>query len=218
MFFQICRLSASVTRVPIHVASEGHVVVSAPSLVGSEMYSLVPSASDEVDKQRDTSHSFFKGASDVTRVFVQRLLDELEEIDFNQRELNAEVLRRNNYDSYEVITLHLQLKRAHAQSCLIVCIMDMKETLEDCEQPTICKERKYCATSLESMVNFSTSKLGVHVNVLAMTVPKQSSKRIYTITTLSFESKFGSKCISRVKMATLQHDVVCHSSTNAWNP
>eukprot|EP01018_Ginkgo_biloba_P015454 Gb_13685 [translate_table: standard] len=97
-------LSAYVTRVPVHGASEGHVAVSAgaPSLAGSEMYSLVTSASDEADKQRDTSHSFFKGASDVTRV-EQRLLAELEEMGFNQRKLNAEVLRRNNYDLQETL-------------------------------------------------------------------------------------------------------------------
>eukprot|EP01018_Ginkgo_biloba_P026310 Gb_39304 [translate_table: standard] len=123
--------------------------------------------------------------------------------------------------------------------------VDMKETLEECEQPAIRGESKYCATSLESMVDFSTSKLGKHVNVLATTVPKQSGKQIYTITALPFQSKSGSKSVvchslkyayavfychetqsSKVAQVSLKGEdgstaegvAVCHSDTSSWNP
>ncbi|CAN4076564.1 unnamed protein product [Withania somnifera] len=36
----------------------------------------------------------------------------------------------------------------------------MKQTVQECEEPGIKGEEKYCATSLESVVDFSTSKLG----------------------------------------------------------
>ncbi|KAM0967023.1 hypothetical protein ACFX1X_023024 [Malus domestica] len=36
----------------------------------------------------------------------------------------------------------------------------IKGTIQECENPAIRGEEKYCATSLESMIDFSTSKLG----------------------------------------------------------
>lgn len=36
----------------------------------------------------------------------------------------------------------------------------LKKTIEDCETPTIEGEEKFCATSLESFVDFGVSKLG----------------------------------------------------------
>lgn len=36
----------------------------------------------------------------------------------------------------------------------------MKQTLQDCEEPSVNGEEKQCATSLESMVDFAVSKLG----------------------------------------------------------
>ncbi|KAJ3670352.1 hypothetical protein LUZ60_010676 [Juncus effusus] len=43
----------------------------------------------------------------------------------------------------------------------------IKQTLQDCEEPAIRGEKQYCATSLESMVDFATSSLKTY-NVRAM--------------------------------------------------
>ncbi|XP_034683293.1 BURP domain-containing protein 1-like [Vitis riparia] len=42
----------------------------------------------------------------------------------------------------------------------------MKKEIEDCEEPAMDGESRFCATSLESLIDFSTSKLGRNVNVL----------------------------------------------------
>ncbi|KAL6986718.1 BURP domain protein rd22, partial [Sarracenia purpurea var. burkii] len=39
----------------------------------------------------------------------------------------------------------------------------MEKSIKECEDTGIKGEEKYCATSLESMVDFSTSKLGKKV-------------------------------------------------------
>ncbi|RVW60512.1 BURP domain protein RD22 [Vitis vinifera] len=40
----------------------------------------------------------------------------------------------------------------------------IKKELEVCEEPAMEGEARYCATSLESLIHFSTSKLGRNVN------------------------------------------------------
>ncbi|KAM0974994.1 BURP domain protein RD22-like isoform X2 [Malus sylvestris] len=45
----------------------------------------------------------------------------------------------------------------------------IKETIQECEAPGIKGEEKYCATSLESMIDFTTSKLGTSVEALVST-------------------------------------------------
>ncbi|XP_059073421.1 BURP domain-containing protein 3-like [Cryptomeria japonica] len=61
----------------------------------------------------------------------------------------------------------------------------MKETLQACERPAEEGENKFCATSLESLVDLSTSKLGSNrLTVLATNVSKIMSKSVrqdYTI-------------------------------------
>ncbi|KAL6345044.1 hypothetical protein AAG906_007775 [Vitis piasezkii] len=42
----------------------------------------------------------------------------------------------------------------------------MKKEIEECEEPAMDGESRFCATSLESLIDFSTSKLGRNVNVL----------------------------------------------------
>ncbi|KAB2618293.1 dehydration-responsive protein RD22-like [Pyrus ussuriensis x Pyrus communis] len=42
----------------------------------------------------------------------------------------------------------------------------IKETIQDCEAPGFKGKEKYCATSLESMIDFTTSKLGTSVEAL----------------------------------------------------
>ncbi|CAO1945887.1 unnamed protein product [Urochloa humidicola] len=61
---------------------------------------------------------------------------------------------------------------------------EMKQTLSDCEAPAAEGEKKACATSLESMVDFATSSLGTsHVRAISTVVAKEGSpKQEYTVT------------------------------------
>lgn len=82
----------------------------------------------------------------------------------------------------------------------------MKQTVQECEQPGIKGEEKYCATSLESMVDFSTSKLGNKVQPLSTETEKESSQmQKYTI--------LGAK-----KMGNNNNgkSVVCHKQNYAY--
>ncbi|XP_076909958.1 BURP domain protein RD22-like [Bidens hawaiensis] len=51
----------------------------------------------------------------------------------------------------------------------------MKQTLNECENTGIEGEEKYCATSLESMVDFSTTKLGKNVRAISTEVNNKES-------------------------------------------
>lgn len=57
----------------------------------------------------------------------------------------------------------------------------MKNTLSECEEAGIKGEEKYCATSLESMVDFSTSKLGNKVDAVSTEAVKDTRRQEYTI-------------------------------------
>ncbi|CAO2197734.1 unnamed protein product [Urochloa humidicola] len=61
---------------------------------------------------------------------------------------------------------------------------EMEQTLRDCEAPAAEGEKKACATSLESMVDFATSSLGTsHVRAVSTVVAKEGSpKQEYTVT------------------------------------
>ncbi|KAF8678547.1 hypothetical protein HU200_046162 [Digitaria exilis] len=65
---------------------------------------------------------------------------------------------------------------------------EMAQTLRDCEAPAAKGERKACATSLESMVDFATSSLGTsHVRAVSTVVVAKeegspSPKQEYTVT------------------------------------
>ncbi|KAM6551217.1 hypothetical protein CsatB_001025 [Cannabis sativa] len=61
----------------------------------------------------------------------------------------------------------------------------VKETIKECEdQSSIRGEDKYCATSLESMIDFTTSKLGKKLQSISTEVEKESDVGMekYTIT------------------------------------
>ncbi|XP_054818229.1 BURP domain protein RD22-like isoform X2 [Prosopis cineraria] len=57
----------------------------------------------------------------------------------------------------------------------------MKNTIKHCEESGIKGEEKYCATSLESMVDFITLKLGKDVEALSTEVMKDTKQQEYTI-------------------------------------
>ncbi|CAI9784847.1 unnamed protein product [Fraxinus pennsylvanica] len=107
----------------------------------------------------------------------------------------------------------------------------MKKTIQECEETGIKGEEKYCATSLESMVDFSTSKLGrkVEANYKIVGVKKLSEEKAVvchkqkypyavfychkTETTVSYKVAMVGDDGTKVKAAA-----VCHKDTAAWNP
>ncbi|XP_059073896.1 BURP domain protein RD22 [Cryptomeria japonica] len=124
----------------------------------------------------------------------------------------------------------------------------MKETLQTCEAPGMKGEIKYCTTSLESMIDYITSKLGSNgVTLLATNVPKTSKsvKHQYSITGVKYESqgekpmyichtikypyavyychKLQGTKVARVWMkgddgSTMEAATICHMDTSDWNP
>ncbi|CAL9159437.1 unnamed protein product [Musa hybrid cultivar] len=122
----------------------------------------------------------------------------------------------------------------------------MKTTLQECEEPAVRGERKYCATSLESMVEFSMSSLGTRdVTAMSTTVAKVVTPRQqYTVT--GVKALAGDRLVAchpeayaypvfychatgtgkayRVGLVGTADGVaveavaVCHTDTSAWNP
>nr|XP_010925834.1 BURP domain-containing protein 6-like [Elaeis guineensis] len=74
----------------------------------------------------------------------------------------------------------------------------MKKTLQECEKPAMEGETKYCATSVEAMVDFSTSSLGTRdVRALSTAVDRDGTpKQVYSI--------------SKVQKQPVSKAVVCH--------
>ncbi|XVE71068.1 hypothetical protein DITRI_Ditri10aG0120500 [Diplodiscus trichospermus] len=120
----------------------------------------------------------------------------------------------------------------------------MKNTIRECEQPQIQGEDKYCATSLESMIDFSTSKLGKNVQAISTEVEKQTPVQKYTIAA-GVQKMAGEKSVvchkqnyayavfychksdtTRAYMVPLDGAdgtkakavAICHTDTSAWNP
>nr|BAB60849.1 BURP domain-containing protein [Bruguiera gymnorhiza] len=119
----------------------------------------------------------------------------------------------------------------------------MENTVKECENPGIEGEEKYCATSLESMVDFSTSKLGKDIQAISTEVEKQTGRQKYTIA--GVKKIAGDKCVvchkqnypyavfychsiqstraylvqlKGVDRTRLQAVAICHTNTSAWNP
>ncbi|XP_038986196.1 BURP domain-containing protein 6-like [Phoenix dactylifera] len=80
----------------------------------------------------------------------------------------------------------------------------MNKTLHECEEPAIDGETKYCATSVESMVDFSTSSLGTrNVRALSTAVGREGTpKQVYAI--------------SDVQELPSSKLVVCHGENYAY--
>ncbi|XP_022937410.1 BURP domain protein RD22 [Cucurbita moschata] len=122
----------------------------------------------------------------------------------------------------------------------------IRNAVEECEAPGIAGEDKYCATSLESMVDFSTSKLGKEVALVSTEVEKETGLQQFTVANLAKKSPPATTtavvchklsypyavfyCHStqhtRVyKVGLVGADgtkadavAVCHTDTSAWNP
>ncbi|OMO61863.1 hypothetical protein CCACVL1_23195 [Corchorus capsularis] len=120
----------------------------------------------------------------------------------------------------------------------------MKNTIKECEAPQIRGEKKYCATSLESMIDFSTSKIGKNVQAISTEVEKQTPLQKYTIA-YGVQKISGDKSVvchkqnylyavfychrsekTRAYMVPLEGAdgtkakavAICHTDTSAWNP
>ncbi|WJX16446.1 hypothetical protein P8452_06469 [Trifolium repens] len=122
----------------------------------------------------------------------------------------------------------------------------LKKTISECEEKGIKGEEKLCVTSLESMVDFTTSKLGNNVEVITTEVEKESSElQEYVIE--KGVKKLGDKnktivchkenypyavfyChktdsteayyvpLEDVDGNRVKTIVVCHTDTSQWNP
>ncbi|KAK0571121.1 hypothetical protein LWI29_011443 [Acer saccharum] len=120
----------------------------------------------------------------------------------------------------------------------------MQNTIKECEEAGIKGEEKYCATSLESMVDFSTTKLGKKVQAISTEVEKRTRLQEYTIAA-GIEKKTDNKSVvchkqnyayavfychatqtTRAYIVPLEGTdgtkakavAVCHTDTSAWNP
>ncbi|KAI3683885.1 hypothetical protein L1987_84400 [Smallanthus sonchifolius] len=121
----------------------------------------------------------------------------------------------------------------------------MKKTLTECENAGIEGEEKYCATSLESMVDFSTTKLGKNVKAISTEVNAKESTPLqkYKITVAkklaankavvchkenyAYAVFYCHKTVSTQAYAVsmtgadgtkVNAVVVCHTDTAKWNP
>ncbi|KAI9192635.1 hypothetical protein LWI28_025808 [Acer negundo] len=79
----------------------------------------------------------------------------------------------------------------------------MQNTIKVCEEAGIKGEEKYCATSLESMIDFSTSKLGKKVQAISTEVQKRTQLQEYTIA-------------AGIEQMTDNKSVVCHKQNYAY--
>ncbi|KAJ9182695.1 hypothetical protein P3X46_006660 [Hevea brasiliensis] len=115
-----------------------------------------------------------------------------------------------------------------------------KRTIEDCEAPNIRGENKYCATSLESLVDFVITKFGKKVQALANEAEKKNKEQEYTmlkgikmigdnqIVCHNAYAVFYCHTINAMKAYTIPLEgvdgskakaiAVCHADTSAWNP
>lgn len=82
----------------------------------------------------------------------------------------------------------------------------MKKTIKQCEEPGIKEEEKYCSTSLESMIDFSTSKLGKKVRAISTEVLQKGTSK-------SPSDKYS---IVGVKKMASEKAVVCHKENYAY--
>ncbi|GLT50699.1 hypothetical protein SLA2020_241660 [Shorea laevis] len=92
----------------------------------------------------------------------------------------------------------------------------MKQNIDNCERESIEGEDKYCATSLESLIDHSVSRLGKKIQVLSTEVEKETKVEKFTIgkdKTDVYRVPLVGSDGTKVKATA-----VCHKDTSAWNP
>ncbi|KAB2623327.1 dehydration-responsive protein RD22-like [Pyrus ussuriensis x Pyrus communis] len=117
----------------------------------------------------------------------------------------------------------------------------IKQTIEECEAAGIRGEEKYCATSLESMIDFTTSKLGINVRAFSTAVLEKGG----TMSIISVKKLAGDKAVvchkqnypyavfychatkpTRAYVVPLRSSdgvkakavAICHVDTSEWDP
>lgn len=120
----------------------------------------------------------------------------------------------------------------------------IERTIKECEAPNMVGEDKYCATSLESMVDFSISKLGNKVTAISTQVEKDTNLQEFTVSGVAKKSVHDKAVVCHkqsypyavfychatqhtraYKVSLVGADgtrvdavAVCHTDTSAWNP
>ncbi|XVF47286.1 hypothetical protein PTKIN_Ptkin03bG0097600 [Pterospermum kingtungense] len=118
----------------------------------------------------------------------------------------------------------------------------MKETIKTCERQVIAGEEMYCATSFESFVDWSVSKLGKNVQLLSNELGKETENPVFTmgrgIKNMGEEEVVCHKMpypsavflchsiertvVYRVPLVGIDTKAnalaICHKDTSAWNP
>nr|GMD41411.1 BURP domain protein RD22-like [Ipomoea batatas] len=122
----------------------------------------------------------------------------------------------------------------------------MKKTLKECEEPAMMGEEKLCATSLESMVDFSVSQLGKNVKAISTEGGKKREvPQKYAISGSKNMGKDGKAVVCHKQSyayavfychktqstevyevslvgaddgAKVKAVAVCHKDTSTWNP
>lgn len=139
----------------------------------------------------------------------------------------------------ETILNHFSIKEGSEESEIV------KTTINECEETGIKGEEKLCVTSLESMVDFTTSKLGNNVEAVSTEVNKESDLQQYRITQgvkklgeknkavvchkenypyavfychKTDSTKVYSVPLEGVDGSRVKAVAVCHTDTSQWNP
>ncbi|XP_057450966.1 BURP domain-containing protein 6-like [Lotus japonicus] len=89
----------------------------------------------------------------------------------------------------------------------------LEHTIDTCELPAIGGVDKYCATSLESLVNFTVSKLGKNIRLVSSTVlleKETQKKKPQQYSVLPGVKKLGDKAVACHKMNYLYAVFYCH--------
>ncbi|XP_062020543.1 BURP domain-containing protein 3-like [Rosa rugosa] len=136
---------------------------------------------------------------DVTTFFLEKdlRLGKKMTLHFPKTTVAAEILPRKVAKSIPFSTNKLpQILNHFAVKPNSVEAEVIKQTIEDCEAPSIKGEDKYCATSLESLVDFTVSKLGKYVQVHSTEVENENKQ----------EYKIGKGAVQRIG----DRSVVCH--------
>ncbi|KAK1367724.1 RD-22 like protein [Heracleum sosnowskyi] len=118
----------------------------------------------------------------------------------------------------------------------------MKNTIDECETPRLKGGEKYCATSLENMIDYTTSRLGEKVSALSTEFEKESQMHKYRIVGLKvFQKKVvichktsyayavfychNANSVKAYAVSVVGNDgtkakaaAICHTDTSSWNP
>lgn len=143
--------------------------------------------------------------------------------------------------------LSVSLDKLHIPSDSMMA-STMNQTLQECERSAMIGENLKCVTSLESMIDYTTSELGTNnVNVFVSNVSKITASGLqqYSIASIHFESKPTSRVVAchtlgyaylvyfchqikdtRMFRFSLKSDegnsaimvAVCHEDTSQWSP